>query len=160
MAFRGPRTHVWEEAAVKPGDTIKLIDKLTPEERAAVRQIRELGDTRALDTRAKFAEAFAGSLREHATASKILDENPWLESMHYEPRSTSKSWAVATAVTILAVAVITAAVNMRSPTLPAKTTENASPSPPSEPKEAPSAQKGRGDPPAPSRIANRLQVQP
>jgi len=153
-----PTTHVWEETpAVKAGDTIKLIDKLTPEERAAVRKIRDLGETKVLDIKAQLLEEAATAARAHANASKLIDNNSWLEATHdYEPRHVWPGWAIACAVAFLAVAVFALAVRggHRSTLLPSASAE-APLETPGEPVEAPSTRKGGVAPSSASKVISR-----
>lgn len=149
-----PKTHIWNEGGVRPGDLIKIIDELTPEERLQIAEIRKLGDTGVLESKADVLEALAKAARGHADASAIMDSKPYLFP---DAQPAKPSWALAGVVLnviVLCAVVALAAQFYRvtkasiSPTLPASSLEEIAPEAALQPKAAPPRRQGREARPA------------
>lgn len=142
------KTHIWNENGIKPGDRIKIVDELTSEERLQLAEIRKLGDTGVLESKADVLEALAQAARGHANASKILDSKPYLFPDAGPPKFNWATAAIVLNVLVLVGVLSLAAHVMRaqSPTLPPPAAIEAPPAAPEALSEAPPARQGRAVP--------------
>jgi hypothetical protein len=75
------KTHVWEKDPIRPGDVLKLVDKLTPDERMAVEKLRALGNTGVLEKRAAILGKVAAAAQNQYEAAALMDQNPGVIEM-------------------------------------------------------------------------------
>jgi hypothetical protein len=143
------KTHIWNEGGIKPGDLIKIVDELTPEERLQIAEIRKLGNSAVLSSKADVLEALAKAARGHAEASEILDAKPYLFPDAAPPQTEWALWTVVLNVIVLCAVVAMATQFYRvtkasiPPTLPASAATEVAPAPPEAPKAPRSTEKGR-----------------
>lgn len=143
------KTHVWNEGSIRPGDLIKIVDELTPEERVQLSEIRKLGDTGVLSSKADVLEALAKAARGHAEASAIMEAKPYLFPDAQPATPTWALWSTVLNVCVLCAVVALAVQFYRvtsasvRPTLPPPTAPKALPEGPKGPERAPTTRKGR-----------------
>lgn len=94
MGEASGKTHWWKrsEDNVRPGDVVKFYDDLSLDERLALNDIRELGESRVLDEKASMLEDLAAAARHRANVRKRLELHPWLDQ---EPPVVRPTYALA-----------------------------------------------------------------
>lgn len=139
------KTHIWNEGSVRPGDRIKIVDELTTEERVQLAEIRKLGDTGVLESKADVLEALAKAARGHADASAIMDSKPYLFPDAGPPKTNWVTTAIVLNVLVLVAIVSVAAhlVERERPTLPTPSAPEAALQPSEEASNGLPTEKGR-----------------
>jgi hypothetical protein len=163
-------THVLEREThgVKPGDVIKIVDKLSPDERVIVENLRALGSYKVHDAKAQMLERMAAAARADADVVKLTDMYPWLLP---EVEPDKPAWAHAVVVIsaltlVVLIAMLSQQRASRAPDLaeathptPISALESAPPPAPEAPSK-PRRQQGRVDRPTPRMQLHTLEVTP
>jgi hypothetical protein len=166
----GGETHVLEREThgVKPGDVIKIVDKLSPDERIIVENLRALGPYKVHDAKAQMLERMAAAARADADVVKLTDMYPWLLP---EVEPDKPAWAHAVVlISALTLVILIAMLVQQRTSRAADMTEathptplaaiESTPAPPPETPSKPRRQQGRVDRPTPRMQLHTAEVAP